>query len=488
MKRFTIFYLLMLGVWSVSANPLHIKSEHTLIIDTDCAIDDIRAISLLLVHPGITIKAILVSDGSVSPADGYEKVTALLHEFNRDTIPVAMGARIRGIHPAWREFNRQVSWGKTSGKQPPAGNAVDLLAEIVSRENGKLTLICLGALTNVSQLVKEDAAMASKIERIVWYNDSANPLAGFNYELDKDAVRLVLNSGIRIDILSNLQKKEAKLSPSFLTACQEADNQLSRTLCQVYSQPAVYERLIQGHFSLYDDLVSVYITNPELFVMDIDLKKSTVRYNREYHVPAVKEVIEDQIRGRFASDESVVFYAFPQSREMFSYDVRQIMDAAIHRYGLEEWKANVMTDEFHGHLGIFSIIGAKMGVRARELFHADHDELEVVTFAGIRPPYSCLNDGIQVSTGATLGMGMIQVADDPVTRPAAIFTYRNRSVQLSLKSEYLKKVNDDIHEGIVKFGLNDEGYWHLVRQNALSYWLNWDRNEIFDIQEITTGR
>jgi len=26
-------------------------------------------------------------------------------------------------------------------------------------------------------------------------------------------------------------------------------------------------------------------------------------------------------------------------------------------------EANVMTDEFHGHLGVFSIVGAKMGIK-----------------------------------------------------------------------------------------------------------------------------
>ncbi|HEY4785586.1 MAG TPA: FmdE family protein, partial [Bacteroidales bacterium] len=110
----------------------------------------------------------------------------------------------------------------------------------------------------------------------------------------------------------------------------------------------------------------------------------------------------------------------------------------------------------------------------------------VITYAGIRPPYSCLNDGIQVSTGATLGMGTIHLANDIITKPCAIFTYKNRSVQLSLKPEYLKRVDDDINEGIVKFGLMDDGYWKLIRRNAIIYWLTWNRNEIFDTKEITT--
>jgi pyrimidine-specific ribonucleoside hydrolase len=143
-----------------------------------------------------------------------------------------------------------------------------------------------------------------------------------------------------------------------------------------------------------------------------------------------------------------------------------------------------MTDEFHGHLGVFSIVGAKMGIKARELFRVGPDMLNVISFAGSKPPYSCLNDGIQVSTGATLGMGSIRLAPDTITKPSAIFTYGNRSLRISLKKEYLDKVDADINEGVVKFGLTDDGYWKLIRHNAIRYWLEWDRNNIFDIEEI----
>jgi pyrimidine-specific ribonucleoside hydrolase len=143
-----------------------------------------------------------------------------------------------------------------------------------------------------------------------------------------------------------------------------------------------------------------------------------------------------------------------------------------------------MTDEFHGHLGVFSIVGAKMGIKARELFGVGADMLDVTTYAGSRPPYSCLNDGIQVSTGATLGMGTIHLSSDSTFRPMAVFTFKGRSIRISLKKEYLEKVDADINEGIVKFGLMDDGYWKLIRRNALKYWLEWDRNKIFDIAEF----
>jgi pyrimidine-specific ribonucleoside hydrolase len=48
--------------------------------------------------------------------------------------------------------------------------------------------------------------------------------------------------------------------------------------------------------------------------------------------------------------------------------------------------------------------------------------LEVLSHAGTKPPISCLNDDLQVSTGATLGHGTIPIAADPKPRPEATFT------------------------------------------------------------------
>ncbi len=469
------------GMWS---QPLPAKSNHTVIIDTDCAIDDMRAISLLLTRPEITIEAILLSDGSLPPGEGVEKIRSLLHEFRCDSIPVACGDVHTGISPPWREFNRQVSWGSKPGSSVTGLHAVNCLSGKLSEASEKIILVCLGPLTNIGQLIKKDEALLSKIERVIWYNESVKPLQGFNYECDKDNADFVFQSKVRIDVISNLDKGEMLFDTSMYALCKKSKTQLATVLYNVHRQPVVFEKLKQNHFMFCDELTALYITNPELFDINTLMKNVHVRYNQDYNVTGIKEAISDMINGIYVSEHNVVFNKFPSQREMFNYDVRPMMDSAIARYGLEEWKANVMTDEFHGHLGVFSIVGAKMGIRARDFFGVGPDMLEVITFAGTRPPYSCLNDGIQVSTGATLGMGKIHLAPDSIARPSAIFTYKNHSIQISLKKEYLEKVDTDINEGIVKFGLMDDGYWKLIRHNALKYWLEWDRNIIFDVVEI----
>jgi pyrimidine-specific ribonucleoside hydrolase len=474
-------FIFTINGWS---QPLPAKLKHTIIIDTDCAIDDMRAISLLLTRPEITIKSILASDGSISPSEGAEKISSLLHEFKADNITIACGKIINGINPPWRQFNRQISWGSKVFNQGTSLNAPDCLAADLRDADEKIILVCLGPLTNIAELINKDSNLVSKIERIIWYNESVKPLEGFNYECDKASANLVLKSSLRIDLISNLNKNNILFDSSMYAVCRQSKTQLANVLNNVFSQPSVFERLKQNHFTLSDDLVALYLTNPELFDINLLPDQLNVRYNKDYDVKGVREAITDMIKGIYISERNVVFNRFPFQHEMFNYDIRPIIDSAIARYGYDEWKANVMTDEFHRHLGVFSIVGAKMGIKARELFGVGADMLEVTSYAGTKPPYSCLNDGIQVSTGATLGMGTIHLAKGGKAKPSAIFTYRNRSVRITLKKEYLDQVDADIKEGIMKFGLMDDGYWKLIRHNALKYWIEWDRNKIFDIEEI----
>jgi len=485
MKKIIFFLLAVLCTTTISAQPLPVRLKHTIIIDTDCAIDDMRAISILLARPEITIKAILASDGSLSPGEGAEKIGPLLQEFNHDDIAVARGDVLDGINPPWREFNKHINWGRETAIYVSELNAVDCLSEELDSENEKIIIVCLGPLTNIAKLINQNSALLSKIERIIWYNESVKPLKGFNFECDKEAADIVLKSGVRIDVISSLDDDEAFFDLAMFDVCRQSETKLASILFNVHSQRMVFEKLEQNHFRLYDDLAAIYLTNPELFGVNVMADKLNVRYNQDYDVQGVKEAYRDMINGIYVSDRNIVFNRFPAHREMFNYDVRPIMDSAIARYGSEEWKANVMTDEFHGHLGVFSIVGAKMGIKARELLGVGPDMLEVTSYAGSRPPYSCLNDGIQVSTGATLGMGTIHLAKQKKVQPSAVFTYKNRSVRISLKKEYLEQVEADIDEGISKFGLMDDGYWKLIRHNALKYWVEWDRNKIFDIVEIS---
>ena len=186
------------------------------------------------------------------------------------------------------------------------------------------------------------------------------------------------------------------------------------------------------------------------------------------------------LRGK-PDTESRVFYGFPVLHELYAADVVPMVDETIARHGPSEWRAGVLTNELHGHLGIYATIGVKMGIRAREYFNIGVDDIEVTTYAGHNPPISCMNDGLQVGTGASVGHGLITVAETDAPRPEARFSFKGKTLRLALKPEYARRIRDDVRRGIELYGDLTEPYWLYVRELALRYWRDFDRHEIFDM-------
>ena len=178
---------------------------------------------------------------------------------------------------------------------------------------------------------------------------------------------------------------------------------------------------------------------------------------------------------------NVVLLKYPVDAGQFSPDLAPHVDQIISRHGLEEWKAAILTNEMHRHLGIYSIIGVKMGIRAREILQADLDELTVFSFTGFSPPISCMTEGLQVATGASLGRGTFGVKDLRPGEPAAIFKSAEKEVKLVLKLECREEVEKLIRSFSRASGHESHAYFDEIRKFSIGFWLEYDRNDIFEV-------
>jgi pyrimidine-specific ribonucleoside hydrolase len=174
----------------------------------------------------------------------------------------------------------------------------------------------------------------------------------------------------------------------------------------------------------------------------------------------------------------VCLKAYPTDPAQFKEFVRPHVSQIIQRHGLEEWKAVLLTNELHRHLGMWSILGAKMGIRARQILGAPFDELEVVSFSGYKPPFSCISDGLQVSTGASLGRATI--TNTHLGQPEALFIYKGKRLRLSVKPEVKAQIGKVIKELSKKYGFRSHQYFHALDRISVKYWLEWDRHQIFE--------
>lgn len=109
---------------------------------------------------------------------------------------------------------------------------------------------------------------------------------------------------------------------------------------------------------------------------------------------------------------------------------------------------------------------------------APFDTLKVMSFAGNGRPLSCMNDGLQVSTGASLGRGTIDVLDEN-PRAGATFMFENQQVTLMVKKEIIDRIQANIKAALEKYGGVNPEYFAHFRELAIQYWFELDRQEIF---------
>jgi len=90
-----------------------------------------------------------------------------------------------------------------------------------------------------------------------------------------------------------------------------------------------------------------------------------------------------------------------------------------------------MATQFHGHLGPAIIFGCRVGMTALDAVDAKgYFDVEVTAqgpFAG--PPKSCVLDGLQLSTGATLGKRNLNV----VISEEYVITVKNKRTDVSVE-------------------------------------------------------
>ena len=95
---------------------------------------------------------------------------------------------------------------------------------------------------------------------------------------------------------------------------------------------------------------------------------------------------------------------------------------------------------FHGHLGPFLILGLKAGLFANEILGKDYFETRVIVETEDTPPCSCVVDGLQFTTGCTMGKGNIELKRGQSLH--MVFTKGKKGLKLSLKGAILRSLKD----------------------------------------------
>ena len=86
---------------------------------------------------------------------------------------------------------------------------------------------------------------------------------------------------------------------------------------------------------------------------------------------------------------------------------------------------------FHGHHQPYIALGIRMGELAMEMIKVQRHELSIASETGYKPTYSCMTDGLQLSTGSTIGNGRLRVLEKAAL--AATFSKDDRHLRIEAR-------------------------------------------------------
>jgi len=249
-----------------------------LIVDTDLASDDIVALAYLSADPRVDLLAVSVSGtGEVSCPRGAEIATALLVDLGRPDVPVACGVSDplsgeRQFPADWREAADGAWELPLQEVEVPddAPDAVALLTAELTAATRQVTVLTLGPLTDVAQLLTEQPDVIETIARVVIMGgavgvpgnvelgDATTPLdAEWNFYVDPRAADIVVASGapvslVALDATNGVPVPDSALE---LLAANDATaaTAVTRHLFERYPPPY-----------LWDPLAAIAVTDPGL--------------------------------------------------------------------------------------------------------------------------------------------------------------------------------------------------------------------------------
>ena len=102
-------------------------------------------------------------------------------------------------------------------------------------------------------------------------------------------------------------------------------------------------------------------------------------------------------------------------------------------------------EQFHGHLGPYVVLGYRMGRIANEKLGIEPFLKTAIVWTNGTPPTSCVIDGIQISSGCTIGKGNLTMVSGNI--PKACFSDSNgKKIEILLRESVKNEIDKMVTE------------------------------------------
>ena len=245
-------------------------------LDCDPGVDDAMAMALMFAIPQYDVKGLSAVAGNVELEKTFQNARNLAAFLGRKDVPVYAGA----ARPLFREprtatfvhgenglGNMTLPESDAPVEKTPAWDA---LYEAAKAENGELTLVAIGPLTNVALALSKHGSLPKLLKRIVIMGGSATygnatPAAEANIFCDPEAASTVFQSGVPIVMCGLDMTLKTVMSPAELDEMGRL-NPTAKFLRDAAQHGLSYSQAhgIDG-MALHDPTAVLYPLYPELF-------------------------------------------------------------------------------------------------------------------------------------------------------------------------------------------------------------------------------
>lgn len=189
-----------------------------IILDVDTGSDDAIAIMTAVLSNELDVLGICTVNGNRSVENTTENTLRVVEHINAK-VPVYKGCSLPMVVSLTKNRRKNVPFkGQEDKKEDVHGdylplptatikaqaeNAVIWLVRTLMESEGDISLIAVGPLTNLAMAIRIQPEIVNKIQCVYimgggWHEMNITPAAEFNFWIDPEAAKIVLNSGCKI--------------------------------------------------------------------------------------------------------------------------------------------------------------------------------------------------------------------------------------------------------------------------------------------------
>ncbi len=242
-----------------------------ILIDTDPGYDDAAAIITAAFSSNIDILGLTTVFGNTSHDIVKKNTASMIDYFNLD-IPYAFGEKepLNKNNIATEVSEKDVFNLPEHESREDVKGAVEFLKEKLEEERGKVTLVTLGPLTNISKLLKQYPKCKTMIDRIVMMGGALNTgnvtsAAEFNIYCDPEAAKEVFNSGVEIVMAGLDVTRETMLYGYDLEKISGFGEKQTKLVEIIKACSSKYGLTPEKGIPVHDVCTIIYLLEPEVF-------------------------------------------------------------------------------------------------------------------------------------------------------------------------------------------------------------------------------